>query len=601
MKAKKNSYSWDLSPILSSESEEYINKIMNETRKVVTEFSSKWKNNNDYLKDPNVLKNALDEYEYLIRNYSTDGGLSYYFSLKESIDQDNPSIKGWNNKLSLFENEMSNMLRFFTLSISMLQRDKQKIMLSSPKLKEYKHYLEILFNSAKYNLSEKEERIISIKYPLTYGNWVRMTESFISSETAKVLNEDEEEKETSFSEIMSLMNSTKKNVRDSAAKSFNIILKKYTKVAEHELNSILQNKQVEDVLRNVNRPDETRHVANDIESEIVDSMLKAVEKRFNISQRYYHLKAKLFNVRKLAYHERNVPYGKLNQKFTLDESIALIKKVFYNLHPSFAKTLSQYLDNGQIDAYPKKSKRGGAFCSHHRIIDPTYILLNHTNQLQDVLTFAHELGHGINNEFVKRNQNALHFGTPTSTAEIASTFMEDFVLEELSKKIKNKEELLSLYMMKLNDDVSSIFRQVACYRFEQELHSEFRKKGYLSYENIGSIFQKHMSDYMGKYVDQTKGSENWWVYWQHIRYYFYVYSYASGLLISKTLQSYVRKDNKYIEKVIIFLSTGYSEKPSKLFKNIGIDISNPTFWNTGLDEIEKLLIKTEDIYSTIKK
>jgi oligoendopeptidase F len=222
---------------------------------------------------------------------------------------------------------------------------------------------------------------------------------------------------------------------------------------------------------------------------------------------------------------------------------------------------------------------------------PTYIFLNHTDKLRDVLTLAHELGHGINNELMREKQNALNFGTPTSTAEVASTFMEDFVLQEILKGAGD-EQRLAIMVMKLNDDISTIFRQVACYTFEQELHSAFRQKGYLSKEEIGKIFRKHMSAYMGDSVEQSKGSENWWVYWSHIRYFFYVYSYASGLLISKSLQYSVKKNPGFINNVKEFLSAGLSDSPKNIFRKLGIDITDITFWDKGLNEMESLLEET---------
>ncbi|MCL4415499.1 MAG: M3 family metallopeptidase, partial [Actinobacteria bacterium] len=224
----------------------------------------------------------------------------------------------------------------------------------------------------------------------------------------------------------------------------------------------------------------------------------------------------------------------------------------------FADIYTGFNQNRQIDIYPKKGKRGGAFCSYWLISQPTYILLNYTDKLRDVTTLAHESGHGINNELIKKKQNALNFGTPTSTAEVASTFMEDFVLQEILKTADD-ETKFSIIMAKLNDDVSTVFRQIACYQFEQELHNKFREKGYLSHKEIGKIFKKNMEAYMGKWVEQSEGSENWWVYWSHIRTYFYVYSYSSGLLISKSLQNSVKQDPKFITKVKEFLSAGLSE------------------------------------------
>jgi oligoendopeptidase F len=159
---------------------------------------------------------------------------------------------------------------------------------------------------------------------------------------------------------------------------------------------------------------------------------------------------------------------------------------------------------------------------------------------------------------------------------------------------------LSLMMRKLNDDISNIQRQVACYRFEQELHKDYREKGYLSKEHIGQLFSKNMGAYMGDFVEMSRGSENWWVYWSHIRRFFYVYSYASGLLISKSLQNFVKEDHSFIEKVKEFLAAGSSESPRHIFMKF-VDIADKGFWNKGLDEIEELLGETEKLAVKLNK
>jgi oligoendopeptidase F len=389
-------------------------------------------------------------------------------------------------------------------------------------------------------------------------------------------------------------------VRDSAARAFNGILRKHAEVAESELNAILANKKIDDELRKIQRPDLSRHISDDIDTEIVDTLIESISERFDISRRYYSLKAKLLKVRKLRYHERNVEYGDTAKKYTFQDSLKLIRKVLKDLDTHFVEILDRFVQNGSFDVYPRKGKSNGAFCAHHLISQPTYILLNHTDRLQDVLTLAHEIGHGINNELIKEKQHALYFGTPLSTAEVASTFMEDFVIREILKNADDRLRL-SIMVMKLNDDVSTIFRQVACYAFEQELHTAFRKKGYLSKEEIGTLFRKHMSSYMGTSVEQSRGAENWWVYWGHIRSFFYVYSYASGLLISKSLQNSVKKDPRFIRKVKTFLSSGLSESPRNIFKKLGIDITDRSFWNSGIDEVEALLEDTASLAKHLGK
>jgi len=582
---------WDLTPLFKSDNDPRMETERAAVEKKSYEFINAWKDRADYLEDPAILLQALDQYEQWKRRYGVDGNEGYYFWLRTQQDQNDPRLKAQYNKVEEFSKKLENESQFFHLRIARIKPENQRKFLDYAPLRKYRHFLERIFAESRYHLSEPEEKILNLKASPSYSNWTKMTSGFLSREERTVVLEDGARKARPFSEIVGLMNSKKKRVRDSAATAFNAVLQKHVETAEAELNSILQNKKIDDELREAPRPDTLRHLGDDIESEVVDALIDAVAKRFAISARYYRLKAKLLKVKKLRYHDRNVEYGEVDTRYPFSKAVDLVSTVMERLDPSFARIFAGFIANGRFDVYPRKGKDSGAFCIHHLITQPTYILLNHTGKLHDVLTLAHELGHGINNELIREKQHALDFGTPTSTAEVASTFMEDFVLEELLRKADD-ELRLAIMMQKLNDDVSSIFRQVACYRFEQELHGAFRKKGYLSKEEIGRLFRVNMAAYMGTAVEQSEGAENWWVYWSHIRYFFYVYSYASGLLISKSLQNGVKHDPAFITKVKDFLSAGLSASPKNIFAALGIDITDRTFWDRGLDEVEKLLDET---------
>ncbi|MEK7149996.1 MAG: M3 family oligoendopeptidase [Patescibacteria group bacterium] len=562
-------------------------------------FINKWSNRDDYLNDPAVLKKALDEYERLNRNFGTSGNAGFYFYLKSHLDENDPKTKARFKNIQEFSIKIGNELQFFEHNIARISPNIQSRFLTYEGLRARKHFLEKLFNQAKYILSDAEEKILNLKQATSHDNWVKMVSSFLSREERVVLTEKGKKEKKNYSEIIKLMSSNKKRVRDSASVAFNDILQKYADVAENELNSILANKKINDDLRKMNRPDLARHIDDDIDSEVVGALISAVSAKFSISKKYYALKAKLMKTDRLEYHERNVEYGKL-PKYSHSESVLLVNKVFANLDKKFSEILNNYATQGQIDFFPKKDKTSGAFCASNLISQPSYVLLNHSQSLSDTLTFAHEMGHAINSELQKEVVDSLNFGTPKSTAEVASTFMEDFVLEELKRDAKD-ETRLALMMQKLNDDVATIFRQIACYMFEKELHDQFRKKDYLPKEEIGKLFQKHMSAYMGPAVSQSSGSENWWIYWGHIRSFFYNYSYASGLLISKSMQARYAEDHSFMEKVKEFLSAGTSDSPKNIFKNMGVDITNKKFWLNGLERVAVLLKDAENLAKKLGK
>ncbi|MFH1565624.1 MAG: M3 family oligoendopeptidase [bacterium] len=578
--------SWDIENLIKDEKKAQI-----EIYSASYRFIDKWKNRKDYLKDPNILKSALLEYEAWLRNYANGGNLGYYYSLKNALDQTDPNIKAKLAKIEEQTLKIENDIQFFEYRLSKITPKQQKIFLESEILKTYHHFLETLFTTAKYLLSEKEEKILNLTSDTSYSNWVKMTFSLLSKE---------QRNKKTLSELLSSIDSQDKKERDSAALALNDIFSKNTDMAENELNSILQSKKILDTLKTIKRPDLPRLISDDIKTEIVDSLLKTVSSRFDISQKYYQLKSKLMGVEKLKYHERNVDYGKIEGDYSFEETSNILFKVLHNLDPQFSKIFTDLIENGQVDVYPKLGKSGGAFCAGGLISQPDFILLNHTNTFSDVLTLAHETGHAIHNTLSKKTQTPLNYGISLAVAETASTFIEDFALDTFLKNASPEEKLL-LYMKKLNSDISTIFRQTACYNFEWDLHKEFREKGYLSKEEIGSLFQKHMRSYMGDFVEQGKGSENWWVYWHHIRTFFYVYSYVSGLLISKNLQKQVKTNPKNIEGVRSILSAGNSKSPYNLFKEAGVDIKQKNFWHTGISEVEKLLNETENLALKLKK
>lgn len=590
--SKKNT--WNFKLLLGPGGEAVLPASRAQAEKASVKFIAKWQERTDWLTKPAVLREALDEYETWARNFGANSVEDYYWGLRQTQDQTSPAIKAKTNQAEERSQKIGNNIQFFTLRLGKVAPAKQKEFIASPRLAKYRHFLEQIFAEASYTLSEPEEKILNLDSAPAYRFWTRMTESFLAGETRTItLNGKKSAK--NYEELLTLCSHENKKIRDRAARAFNEIVAEYATVAEAELNAILAHKKTTDELRGFTRPDAARHLSDDIDSSVVDAMLSEVEKNFSLSARFYRLKAKLLGQPKLAYHERNVPVGKIDQEIAYPEAVALVRQVFGRLDPEFLAIYDRFLADGQFDVFPAKGKQGGAYCASGLLSSPTYINLNYTSRLNDVLTIAHEVGHGINNELQRANRHALDFGTPLATAEVASTFMEDFVLEEILRAETSERAKLAITLTKLNAEMSTIFRQVAGYRFEQALHTAFRAKGYLSSAEIGKLFQKHMKAYMGPAVEQSAGSENWWVYWSHIRNFFYVYSYASGLLISKALQAKVKTDLAFLSKVKEFLAAGTSASPQAIFTKLGLNIADPKFWSAGLAEIARNLSAAEKI------
>jgi len=585
-----NNTTWNLALLIPNQPKDHLeNWFLEEQeslRSACQNFVNKWSNRTDYLTTPSVLREALDDYESWRKHYGTSGKQGFYVVLSLALDQNNTWLRAKESQLNEFSVNLENQVQFFTHRLSRLDSKTQNQLLQSPELAPYHHFLERLFSIGQHLLSEEEEKILNLKHYPAHAKWVQMLDGFLNQEERLLTSDDGEAKKYSFSEILNLTSHKKKSVRDAAVIVFNEILQNYAQIAENELNAVLYNKKIDDTLRNFPRPDTSRHLSDDVDSQMVDELIQTVSNRYVISHQFYELKAKLFRVPKLAYHERNVEYGNIDLTFSWSKTVNLVYDTLLSLDPTFAEIFANFLEKGQIDVFPKAGKDSGAFCAPSRTNLPIYVLLNHTNRLNDVRTLAHEMGHAINFELMKQ-ENELNYDSSLFLAESCSTFIEDFVLERIIQDA-DEETKLAILMEKLNNDISTIFRQVAFYRFELDLHQSFRAHGYLSYQEIGKLFQKHMAKYMGDYVSQDPGSENWWIYVGHFRNFFYVYSYAAGLLVSKFLQNQVRQNQAFMEKIKTYYSTGTSKSPKEALSQMGIT-TDSKLWNLGLDQIEAQL------------
>lgn len=579
--------SWDLTKLYKSPNDPNIQKDIDNCVEKNKLFVEKWKQNSRYLEDPKTLQQALKEYEELEEIYGLCNKPIYYYILLNSLDQTDTEVKAKLNKISDISVKLSNDIQFFFLNISKIPKEKQKEFLDSPLLINYKHLLEREFLQAKYLLSEKEENVFTLVGKTSHSNWVDMLSEILDKQQLEVKEEDGHLVEITYNSISKYLNSKNKKVRDYAAKKFNDINKRYSEIAEFELNSILEFKKIEDEYRGIDKPEFARHISDDMDSEVVNTLVKIVTKNFALTQKYYKYRAKQLGVKQIAYYERNVPLGEVQKELNFEDSIQLVEDTFDDLDRDFGNIVREYKKDGTFDVYPKKGKSGGGFCITMSKSLPTYILLNYLNRVDDVLTIAHECGHGIHAEMSKI-QSPLNSGHPTSLAETASTFFEDFVLERMLKDADSDTKFYILNQ-KIHDDTSSIFRQVALYNFEKELHSEFRKKGYLNKDEISKMFCKHMTAYLGDSVKQDDSMKYGWVYWSHIRDFFYVYTYANGLLISKGLQSMVKENSENIEYVKRFLSSGSTKSPREIFNEMGIDISKKDIWEKGISEVKCMI------------
>ena len=575
MKIKQKT-DWDLKLFYKSHTDEAIEADLQKCEKLNDIFASKY-SGVDFTKDESTLATALGDYEKLLGDSSGSRAIMYFYYAKDLNALDKKAEAEINRMTGRLTNA-SNKIIFFELKLAKISETLQKKFLSSEKLTHFKYFLENVFKLSKYNLSEAEEKIMSLKSQTSRQMWMAGQDKLLSKQTILWKG-----KELPIAEAMSIVPSLPTKDRHALHKLVMNILKSISDFAEAEVNAVYIDKKINDELRGFKNPYDATLLSHETDEVMVKTLVDTVTKGFKISHRFYKLKARLLKQDKLTYADRSAGIGKTDKKITFEEGLQIVSKAFEAMDHDFKDVFHDMLTNGQIDVYPKKGKTGGAYCSAN-VDTPTLVLLNNVPEMRSVMTLAHEMGHAIHFEYSK-DQKPMYQGVSTAVAEVASTFFEQVVFNELFKTLSKNEQIIALHN-KINDDISTIFRQIACFNFENELHKEIRAKGFLSKEEIGKILNKHMKAYLGPIMEMTDEDGYFFVNWSHIRNFFYVYSYSFGCLVSKALYSKYQKDASYLHKIKTFLSAGCSKSPRDIFGEIDIDVSDPKFWEEGLKVIE---------------
>lgn len=569
--------SWQVEQLYTSTKDPAIERDQKKSDLAVSAFARKYRKNKKHLKSAPALAKALLEYEKLLLLPSVRA--SYYVFFRKDLNIEDKEAEALGAKLEERSTKRGNQILFFTLEIGKIPKVTQKKFLASPVLKPYRYWLGQLFENAKYDLSEAEEKILSLKSDVSHGRWIQATDNILNKKMVEFEGET-----LPLPKAQAMIQILPTERRRALHAKINEVYADVADIAESELNAIYTDKKIEDDLRGMKTPYEAtiRGYQNDVPS--VLALVEAVSKSAKISNRFYALKAKLLKQKKLTYADRAASVGELKTVFTFDKACEVTREVFGELNPLYAEIFDRLLNNGQVDVYPKKGKTGGAYCAS-TVSVPTHVLLNHIDNFESTKTLAHEMGHAIHAER-SRTQRPFYQGHPISTAETASTFFEYAVMKRVIDSLPKEDRIIALHNA-IQDDIATVFRQIACFTFERSLHEEIRKEGYVPKERIAELMNASMAHYLGPVFELTPKDGNFFVTWSHIRRFFYVYSYAYGQLISKAMHRKLEKDPAYIEKVDEFLASGESRSPYDIFKSCGLDTKKPAIFLEGLKSIEK--------------
>jgi oligoendopeptidase F len=422
--------------------------------------------------------------------------------------------------------------------------------------------------------------------------WVDATEKMLNKQTVLYKKE-----QIPLSKAESILSNLPEKDRYALYKELITAYKNCEPFAEAELNAIYTYKKLMDEKRGFKSSYSESLLSYEIDEKDAFTLIDLVTKHNSISKKFYTLHATLLGKKVLSYADRSVQIGSIKKQFTFDKAISLVGDAFEKVDKKYSELLHRFLNQGQIDVFPRSGKRNGGYCAS-TYGNPTFILLNHTEDLLSVETLAHEMGHAIHSELSK-SQPAHYQQYSMPVAEVASTFFEHVLYESVFPTLSEKEQIIFLHNRILRD-ITTIFRQIACFQFEKDLHEAVRTTGQVPSSDIKKILVSRLSSYLGSAVDLTLDDALQYVGWPHIRSFFYVFSYAYGLLISKSLFEKWKNDPSYITEIETFLSAGGSMSPKDIFKKIGIDTSDPTFFEAGLKAIDADIKKLERLAKKAK-
>ena len=582
--------SWNLKLLYKSAEDPQIEKDLKTIEAFSTKFEKKYRGK-PFAKTPQALLGVLNELEKA--NELTDKiSPSHYFHLKTDLNADDNKSFAIATKYDERLTEAGNKTKFIGLEIAKIPLKEQKKFINYPGLQPYKYLLTRIFIHAKHNLTEGEEQLEDLLGSPGFGMWIETQEKLLNKQTINF-----EGKEIPLAKASAMLSDLGKKNRREVHGKINEVLKSISHLAEGEINAVYNFKKIMDKRRGYRRPYSATILGYENDEGAIENFVKLVSKYFKISHKFYKIHAKLLGEKKIKLADRGAKIGEIKKKFAFEESVSTLKKVLSNFDKEYLGMFNSFLENGQIDVYPKKGKTGGAYCAGSGKL-PTFVLLNHVDNIRSLETLAHEMGHAFHTEKSK-SQPARYRGYSTATAEVASTFFEQMLTDEVEKSLSEKERIILLHN-RIMGDISTIFRQVACFNFELELHERIRKEGQIPKEEIAKLLAKHLRSYLGDVVEVTDDEGYFFVYWSHIRRFFYVYTYAYGQIISRALYEKWKKDPSYAKKIKQFLSAGGSMKPEDIFKSIGIDTSKKAFFESGLKGIEKDIDKLERLTKSSK-
>ena len=530
---------WDLSALFSSIDDPKVEETWVEVGKRADEFEKLYRGKieSGELTESSFLR-AIQDYEAL-SNLASKPVLyaNLIFAADTSQQKHGAFLQEQSEKLS----EIRVKIMFFELEIQGVNEDWLRKQLEFGPLKAYEHYLSVARQMSPHILSEVEEVLLEETANVGCRAWQRLHDELTSNQLYPYLEPETGQKsELAQEEILDKLRDPNREIRQAAADGLTAGLKTLERTLVFVYNTLLADKKLEDRLRKFESPESSRHMANELEKETVDLVMQLCKERSDVVERYYRTKKDILGLPELTHIDRYAPLFESKQTKTWEEAKEIVLDSFGSFSKEMEERAREFFDKNWIDAGPRPGKSGGAFCSPNTVDTHPVLLQTYLGGLDDVMTLAHEMGHGVHGS-LSRCQTPLNFNGTLPLAELASIFAEMITFERLVAGVDHQEKL-ALYAQKIEGIFASVHRQSAMFRFEQRCHESRRTSGELSAEEFGKIWHEEIQSMFGNSLNLGDQHRSWWMYVGHFIFApFYVYAYSFGELLTLSIYQLAKK------------------------------------------------------------
>jgi oligoendopeptidase F len=578
---------WDLSALVDGDEDNGVTRQLDQALERASAFASSYAGRIGELDAPG-LATAMRELAGL---HELVGKAGSFASLRFATDTADSARGAMLQLVQERATEIETKLLFFELEWAALQDERAERLIASEELAFCAHYLSSARRHRPHLLSEPEETILAEKTISAESAWARLFGELVAALRVPV-----DDQEVPLDVALSRLQDSDRETRRSVAEAVTAALEPGLRTRAFIYNTLVYDKAVDDRLRHYPHWLASRNLANEASDESVMALVEAVRGRFDIPQRWYTLKAKLLGLDRIADYDRSAPVLPEDITFSYAESRELVLDTYEAFSPDAGRVARRFFDEEWVDAPVRAHKRGGAFCAYTVPSVHPYVMLNFTARRRDVLTMAHELGHGLH-AALAQPQGVFHQSTPLTLAETASVFGEALVFGRMLDAAADEDARLSLLAERIDGAIATVFRQMAMNRFEHLVHTRRRSEGELSVDRICESWVESQSELFGESVEITDGYRMWWSYVPHfINTPGYVYAYAYGQLLALSVYGrYLQEGPDFAPAYLELLAAGGSRTPEELGAMVGIDLADPGFWDAGLALVEQQLRDAEEL------